>query len=359
MGFVSEFLHQKTPAPGRVMPAYYRKALAVSEMVLACYFLAAFFFFPIAGGPWEWVPVALSAGTALSFVCLRRKELVRSFIVFSVMVLLWSAWGVYTFGWNVGVQHFMVVLLLLLFFNIYIAPPLKIVSCLLLLGFRIGLYVHCLRVEPVRDLKDTGAGILFQTGNSVVFFLLVALICVLFSSSIQDTERRLRLDNENLNRAAGTDPLTGLPNRRKMIGIIERFQKDFPDRPFSVAIADIDLFKTINDTYGHACGDAALVALTRLFTEESAGRYQACRWGGEEFCFFLPEKNLDEAGVIMNDLNFAVEKMDMEFEGRRFKITITVGVEETDFHSTLEELLASADAKLYLGKNTGRNRVIV
>ncbi len=359
MGFFSEFLHQKTPVPGRVMPAYYRKALAASEMVLACYFLAAFFFFPVINGPWEWIPAVLCLATVLCLFYIRRLNIVRNFLAFSAVVLFWSGWGVYAFGWNVGIQHFMVVLLLFLFFNICISPRLKIVSCMLLLGFRIGLYVFSLHAEPLRDLKNTGSGILFQACNSVVFFALVALICILVSSSIQDTERRLRLDNENLNREAGTDPLTGLPNRRKMIGIIERYQKDFPDHPFSVAIADIDFFKTINDTYGHACGDATLVALTRLFSEESGGRYQACRWGGEEFCFFLPEKNLDEAGVIMNDLSFAVQKMDMTFENQHFRISITVGVEETDFHSTLEELLASADEKLYLGKNAGRNRVIV
>ena len=156
---------------------------------------------------------------------------------------------------------------------------------------------------------------------------------------------------------------TDVPYQVKLLDvplqIIERYQKEFPDRPFCVAIADIDFFKKVNDSYGHACGDATLVRLTDLFRSESGGRYRACRWGGEEFCFFLPEKNLDEAGQIMNDLSFAVEKMAIDFEDYHFNITITVGVEETDFHSTLQELLDSADEKLYLGKNSGRNRVVI
>ena len=61
----------------------------------------------------------------------------------------------------------------------------------------------------------------------------------------------------------------------------------------------------------------------------------------------------------MNDLNFAVERMPIDFEDNHFSITITVGVEETDFQSTLQELLDSADEKLYLGKNSGRNRVVI
>ena len=210
-----------------------------------------------------------------------------------------------------------------------------------------------------RPSTTDSAGILFQTANSTIFFLLVALICILLSSSIQDAERQLRLDNENLNREAGTDPLTGLPNRRDMISLIEAFQKQNPEHVFSVAIADIDFFKKVNDTYGHACGDYTLIRLTDLFKSESKDRYTAARWGGEEFCFFIPDKNLDEAGQIMNDLSYAVEKMPLDFEDHHFNITITVGVEETDFRSTLEQLLDSADEKLYLGKNSGRNRVVV
>ncbi len=358
MCYFSEFLHQKTPAPGKVMPAYYRKALTVSETVLACYFLAVFILLPVIGGYWEWGPAVLCGLMLLALFLVRRMNIVRNFLAFGAVILLWAGWGVHTFGWSVGIQHFLVILLLLLFFNICISPKAKIISALLVLGYRIGLYSFARDAAPVHEPTPVGS-ILFQTANSAVFFLLVALICILLSSSIQNTERQLRLDNENLNKEAGTDPLTGLPNRREMIGIIERFQKEFPNHPFSVAIADIDFFKQVNDTFGHACGDATLVALTELFRSESNGRYLACRWGGEEFCFFLPEKNLDEAGSIMNDLNFAVEKMPIDFEDHHFNISITVGVEETDFHSTLEELLDSADDKLYLGKNSGRNRVIV
>ena len=69
--------------------------------------------------------------------------------------------------------------------------------------------------------------------------------------------------------------------------------------------------------------------------------------------------NLDQAGVTMNDLCFAVEKKKIKYENNEFFITITVGVEEYDFTSPLEDLLDAADEKLYMGKNTGRNRVIV
>ena len=358
MGFLQDFLHQETPAPRKVMPVYYRRALVVCEAVLACYFAAVFFLFPIMGSSWEWVPAVACILTLLCLFRISRLNIVQNFLVFSAIILVWCSWGVVVFGWGVGAQHFLILLVIFLFFNICISPRIKVLVCLLFLALRIGLYVFSNHNDPLHALGSTER-IVFQVMNSTVFFMLVALICIFLSSSIQDTERQLRLDNENLNKEAGTDPLTGLPNRREMISIIENFRKEFPDHPFSVAIADIDFFKKVNDTYGHACGDATLVALTKLFESESNDRFRACRWGGEEFCFFLPEKNLDEAGAIMNDLAFAVEKMPIEYEGIQFSITITVGVEETDYQSTLEELLDSADEKLYLGKNAGRNRVVV
>ena len=73
----------------------------------------------------------------------------------------------------------------------------------------------------------------------------------------------------------------------------------------------------------------------------------------------MPGANIDDAGVIMHDVNFAGEKMQLEFEGNKFSITITIGVEECDYSSPLDDLLKKADEKLYMGKNSGRNKVVV
>ena len=354
---IGNFLRQKVPAPGPVIPVYYRRALIAAGAVLSCYFAGVFVFLPLISGVFFWVPGLFFAAALFSVLTTDRRNILWNYLVCSLIIISWSCWGVYEFGWSFGLQHFIVVLLLFLFFNICIQPKWKMTICLLLLGLRMGLFAFSASVSPVFSLSHSG-GIIFQTANSACFFLLVSLICIIFSSNIQNAERQLRLDNETLNKEAGTDPLTGLPNRREMIHIIEKFREESPQSSFCVAIADIDFFKHVNDTYGHACGDMTLVALTRLFGSTANGRYQACRWGGEEFCFFIPEKNIDEASVLMQDLNYAVEKMPLEYDGIPFFITITIGVEETDFRSSLDDLLASADEKLYLGKNSGRNRVV-
>ena len=358
MKFFLDFLHQKVPESGREIPLYYRRALATSEVMLVAYFLVCLFLYPLINrGRWEWVPVMFIAFSGVCLWALEHGDVRTNLILNAALCIAWVEWNVRHFGWGSGVQHFMTLLLVLVFFNVYAKPLYKMVWLLILLAIRIILFSISQQTPPVYQM-DAEANTVYQTVNTVAFFLMLAAMCIIFSTSIQDTERQLRLKNQTLYKEAGTDALTGLPNRRSMIETIERFYKENGDQPFSVAIADIDFFKKINDTYGHNCGDYTLVRLTELFAAHSMGRYKVCRWGGEEFCFFLPGRNLDEARVVMSDLCFAVEKLELNYEGREFSITITIGVEEFDFVSPLEELLKAADGKLYMGKNAGRNQVV-
>ena len=362
MRFFLNFLRQDVPRAGKELPLYYRRGLIASEGLLVVYFLVCFGLYPLIYGCWEWVPPLFAAGACGGLWAARHRGAKPNLHIFAALCMTWVFWNVYKFGWSSGVQHFLTLLLVFVFFNIYGKPVSKIIWFFVILLFRVALFSWS--QQHLAALAEVIAGrmnsnTIYQTLNTVVFFLMLSVTCVIFSTSIQDTERQLRLRNQTLYKEAGTDPLTGLPNRRSMIERIENYLKTNPGEPFSVAIADIDYFKNVNDTYGHNCGDYTLVKLTELFTQHSGGRYSVCRWGGEEFCFFIPGMNLDEAGVAMTDLNFAVEQMKLRFEDHDFSITITIGVEEYDYNSPLEDLLKSADEKLYMGKNSGRNKVIV
>ena len=358
MKFFLDFLHQKVPRDRGDMPVYYRRALVTGEILQAVYFLVCFFLYPLINHRWEWIPILFIALTMGCFWVAKTQKVRTNLIAYALVCLGWVFWNVQHFGWSSGVQHFLTLMIVLVFFNVYDKPLTKIIWLAVVLAFRIMLFSISQRV-PAMYKMDTDANTIYQTVNTVAFFLMLAAMCVIFSTSIQDTERQLRLKNQTLYKGAGTDPLTGLPNRRAMIEQIEKHYETNGDQPFSVAIADIDFFKKVNDTYGHNCGDYTLVRLTELFVEHSMGRYSVCRWGGEEFCFFIPGMNLDDAGTLMNDLCFAVEKMKLKFEEHEFSITITIGVEEYDFASSLDELMNSADEKLYMGKEAGRNRVVI
>ena len=355
MKFFLDFLHQKVPRYRGEIPAYYSRALTAGEILQAVYFLVCFFLYPIILRRWEWIPMLFIGATGLSLWAVKHRSIRINLVLYAAICCGWVLWNIMHFGWNSGVQHFLTLMVVLVFFNVYDKPLNKIFWLILILAFRFLLF----SVSRGIGNLNTEAGTIYQTVNTVAFFLMLACICIIFSTSIQDTERQLRLKNQTLYKEAGTDPLTGLPNRRAMIEMIEKYYRENGDRPFSVAIADIDYFKNVNDTYGHNCGDYTLVKLTELFAEHSMGRYTVCRWGGEEFCFFIPDTNLDDAGVMMKDLCFAAEKMQLEYENHPFSITITIGVEEYDFASPLEELLDSADEKLYMGKKAGRNRVVI
>ena len=358
MDFFQNFLQQKVPKAGKELPVYYRKALSVSEILLIAYFLVCFFFYPLFLDVWIWVPLLFVAVTGVAVWMTSSRGMRENLIIYAALCTSWVFWNIYQFGWSVGVQHFLTLMLVFVFFNIYEKPLVKIIWFIAILAYRIGLFSWSLQNTAVYTMDRT-MNTFYQTINTVGFFVMLAAMCIIFSTSIQDTERQLRIRNQTLYKEAGTDPLTGLPNRRAMLDVIEAYRLVNPESPYGIAIADIDFFKKVNDTYGHNCGDYTLVKLTELFVEHSMGRYSVCRWGGEEFCFFMPGMNLDDAGALMNDLCFAVEKMHLEYEDHQFSITITIGVEEYDFASPLDDLLDSADEKLYMGKNAGRNRVVV
>ena len=83
-----------------------------------------------------------------------------------------------------------------------------------------------------------------------------------------------------------------------------------------------------------------------------------CRWGGEEFLFFFPEMNLDNATTLMNEINIAVSKCIISYKDITIHVTMTFGVEENDFQSSISDIVKRADDKLYYGKTHGRDTVI-
>lgn len=358
MKYLKDFFNQKVPKAGTEMPAYYRGALITSEKILAVYYILSFFLISQACHHWQIMPLVMLAAVLVILLNIKRMGPRVNLGVYAIVTLVWCRWYVINLGWASGVQSLLVPLLLFVFFNIFDPPWLKITSLVVMILFRMLLFAFSLGNPPVYDISST-ADITFQTLNSITMFVILALCCIHFSTNLQDAERQLRIDNQELHKEAGTDPLTQLPNRRAMMDVIAEYQKNQPDDVFCLAIADIDFFKKVNDTYGHPCGDYTLRELSALFREKAGTDYRVCRWGGEEFCFFMPEMNLDDAGKEMMDLNVAVSRMPLSFEGVDFSITITIGVEEYDFHSPIAAIIEGADRKLYMGKESGRNQVVV
>ena len=358
MDFLSEFLHQEVPKSGRTMPAYYRKALFISEAILIAYFAMSMILLAATTGRFYWPPAVILFATALTLASIDKKSARVNLGCFSLIIVAWLTWFVWRFGWAAGSPNILVPILSLAFFNIFVPPKGKIAYFVGLVVFRVGLFAFSL-YHTAPGTLDHSANIFFQILNSVTPLSILAVDLILFSSSIQASERQLTINNQALHKEAGTDALTGLPNRRAMLDVIEQYLREKPEEQFSVAIADIDFFKRVNDTYGHNCGDYTLRELSSLFLASAGEQFMVCRWGGEEFSFFLPGQNIDQAGEVMHKLHEDVKKLPLRFGDVDFNITITVGVEENDYQSSIEQILDRADRKLYMGKVGGRDRVVI
>lgn len=164
-----------------------------------------------------------------------------------------------------------------------------------------------------------------------------------------------------LNAQANSDALTKLTNRRaffarasEALGLMRRHEQ-----PFSVLMIDVDHFKTINDTYGHQCGDYVLVEVAQILTKNIRTNDILARIGGEEFSIAAPYSNRLAAVVLAERLRKAVESAEFIYKDTRVAVTVSVGVVAQDKNLPLDidQLLARADARLYVAKRRGRNRI--
>ena len=153
-----------------------------------------------------------------------------------------------------------------------------------------------------------------------------------------------------------TDELTGLANRRAgELAVAREVARAFrAGEPLSFAMFDVDHFKKVNDTHGHAVGDRVLREVARLIAEFLRGGDSAVRWGGEEFLAILGDVALPGARIYAERVREAVEELSIEGVGG---VTISAGASEYVRGESPEEALARADAKLYKAKSLGRNRV--
>lgn len=166
--------------------------------------------------------------------------------------------------------------------------------------------------------------------------------------------------NDELRELADVDVLTGLLNRRGLDLRARRMlaRAKAADGEMAILLFDIDHFKRINDTHGHALGDQVLCWLSDQLQELLRPSDLLGRYGGEEFVALLPNADLSTAEKIAERLRSTVAAQAPEFDGTRISITLSLGIalaQDADYQ--LETALAQADAGLYKAKNAGRNRV--
>jgi diguanylate cyclase (GGDEF)-like protein len=207
------------------------------------------------------------------------------------------------------------------------------------------------------ELPATGGGeigYLTQVFNYMVGRLRAA------REELEATHEDLREKNEELERLSVTDALTGLYNRRYLMGTLdhEAQRSERTGQPFTLIMLDVDRFKRFNDTYGHQAGDQVLINVGSVLREATRVVDCASRYGGEEFVVMLPETDVADATDVAERIRATVSERPLIVDGKEAVVTVSVGVAEfpTDGDS-VQSVVAAADAALYLAKKQGRNRV--
>ena len=178
---------------------------------------------------------------------------------------------------------------------------------------------------------------------------------------IVDLQKELRETNKRLELLSITDGLTKLYNHRHFQDELARAFEESAryERPLSLAIIDLDFFKKVNDTYGHAVGDEVLKAVAQMFQESIRSTDLAARYGGEEFGVMMPETDMDDAIAFAEKIRSLLEATSIDTQAGSISVTVSIGVStipHPKIHSA-KELIVSADKALYRAKKGGRNQV--
>jgi diguanylate cyclase (GGDEF)-like protein len=172
---------------------------------------------------------------------------------------------------------------------------------------------------------------------------------------------RLRDREAHLELLSKTDPLTGLRNRREFFGLLERELARAARRgtALSIAILDLDQFKSVNDRHGHLVGDTVLREAARIVSEGLRREDLLARYGGEEFVMLLPDTDIEGARAVAERCLARLQATPVPVDGGAIAVTASFGVATRGRGETTEDLIRAADEALYRAKRNGRNRVEV
>lgn len=202
---------------------------------------------------------------------------------------------------------------------------------------------------------STAAVMFLKLYNVLICFGAILVSAFLTDVSANVTRKRLTDENRALTRLANYDQLTGLQSRHLFMKRVD----GSTEAEMTICIGDIDDFKTINDTYGHLCGDYVLQKLAEIMRGTfDSGNVDICRWGGEEFLLMFRDISFAEAYERVETLRKLIEEYNFQFENSAINVTMTFGMYKKTGDEEIRELLKKADTLLYKGKLGGKNIVI-
>jgi diguanylate cyclase (GGDEF)-like protein len=234
---------------------------------------------------------------------------------------------------------------------------------LVLAGLALAAHATVLWLVGVRSLE---MGFALELGQFAALAIMLPWFAVMgghvnrLRSRLSDSNRQLQAAVERIEEIAIRDELTGTYNRRFLIETLQRETARAArlSKPLGLCLFDLDHFKRINDTYGHAAGDAVLRRFTEIARTGLRGVDVLGRQGGEEFVLVLPDTDLEGVRACAERIRANVEREDFPRLPAPYRVTVSGGVACATRPETPDTLLARADRGLYAAKRGGRNRVV-
>lgn len=179
------------------------------------------------------------------------------------------------------------------------------------------------------------------------------------SEELSELNQQLREQAVLLDKMAREDELTGMPNRRRLdeFAQVAFKQARATNTPLTIAVADLDFFKQVNDLFGHSMGDTVMRILGQMLSDQCPESGLVARYGGEEFVLILPNTTLKQAGILCEEIRFKLQNHNWYDLHPKLAVTISIGMSDDQTALNYERLLSLADLQLYKAKDAGRNCV--
>lgn len=281
-----------------------------------------------------------------------RNKLVKTTIAVSIELTVHMGVAMLFCGLEYNFQHYMYFILIVIMFEYYLEGNKKHFISLLsiVIGTYLILRIYLSYAGCIYNSHDGYSLKLLNILNPITSLCVITYFIIIISGTMLSFERSLLY-------SATHDVLTELPNRKLLNKL------SYKDNCSYVVMLDIDFFKKINDTYGHDIGDIVLKSLSRIIKKYCATNKDlyAMRWGGEEFVLVYNNSSskLEDLLNMLEEFRNDVIKDSIYIRTKgTITYTLTIGVSSYEDGNDLEELLKVADERLYIGKKTGRDKIV-
>lgn len=294
-----------------------------------------------------------------AFICTYEDHTTLALVLLNAIIIVCSTLLALYVGFDMDFHIPIFLNILLIYYNKTKRMALKHIYTVAICTYLMCITQFCEAMSHA-VVSSSGARIFIQSLNMLVVSLTIGSTAYSYCMKFNQAEEKLRRINDNLERMANLDTLTGLSNRRHMNEHLTQltFEYNRSGKIFTLAIGDVDFFKKVNDTYGHDTGDYVLSTLASMFTSYMKDKGHVARWGGEEFLFSFENMTIEKASKCLDELRARIEATPMHFKEYDFKVTMSYGMEEYNDRLGIESTITRADNKLYKAKTTGRNKVV-